>query len=75
MHPRKLAARQVVYASTGEMVQIALFYGLIHSGWIDALGLAGGFGALPLGIVLAGSFGSKEDSSFQAAPMGTTSRD
>lgn len=38
------------------LVLLAVTYGLIQSGLVEPLGLAVGFGALPLGILLAGTF-------------------
>lgn len=40
------------------LVLMAVTYGLIESGLVEPLGLAVGFGALPLGILLAGTFPS-----------------
>lgn len=40
------------------LVLMAVTYGLIDSGLVEPLSLAVGFGALPLGILLAGTFPS-----------------
>jgi hypothetical protein len=36
-------------------------YGLIESGLVAPLGLAAGFGALPLGVLLSGAFPAPTD--------------
>lgn len=45
------------------LVLLAVTYGLIHNRLVSPLALAVGFGALPFGILLAGTFGApREDS-------------
>lgn len=39
------------------MALCGLIYLLIESGWVEPIGLAVGFGALPVGILLSGVFG------------------
>jgi hypothetical protein len=41
----------------------AVTYGLITSGWVDPLGLAFGFGTLPLAVLVGGLFPSSPASS------------
>lgn len=43
------------------LVLMAITYGLIESGLVQPLGLAVGFGALPLGILIAGTLGAASD--------------
>jgi len=50
------------------LILLAVTYGLIESGLVQPLGLAAGFGCLPLGILLAGTFGAAPTKEAPAGP-------